>query len=851
LQGGYFVLYHGYLKSFYRKRPKIILPKSVAKLKELEEAQKEEEEALIEDQVSAPLILSSFITSTVKIFSFLDQETMNDIADNAEIVELGKDAVLNTSINGDFYMMISGKLKYLDQDGNELIITDSSAISSLLQVLAKITELSNNENLSFEYTVVEQTKVIRVKQEALLKIKTKAIHVIRIIITRFKRVTISICRKYLVIFLPELNRLANKSISNLSIDVKKTNIKLIIDDALGFSIKSSFKERDLKEGELVKNPFFVMQGKLSIDTVFVEEGFGNIYFQILFGSIPALAVKDSKIIELSPELINEVSSDYNSLLKVSRMLLETLPKEMILADSLLNWQHYDAGNHIPKSTKAKIKLILHGRIKSSKGKEYLQGDSISVQEAISPPEDTLNEELVVLRDTEIAALPHILFQFYAKRCPSVSYNFAQKLIKMQKTQTAVTTKFFKTVAILPTSHQHRHLAVLLAQRMHSSLSKSEECMLLDTSTILDILGKDAFTPIAKVMLGEFLSEREDSNRVLLYLAVDGPQNGWTRRSLKQADLILFVIDIADENSSRFIGEYEKLVQQLQLTTRCELVLVHDEAGRKASSVLNLLSLRPWIASHQHVYLSGQPKKVPSTLQLNRFTLREWDQFGWSKLWRGVKQNLNEREQLVPYKMEDKIEDADILRLSRKILGRRIGLVLTGGGARGCSQVGIIRALKEAGIDFDIVGGCSMGAFIAALYADQTYSWYVLPTLLRYFSERMSSWWRQSLDLTIPIVAWFTGHHFNRTLWKFFGETCIDDLWIDYFCVSTDLSRLNLRIHRRGLDSDDYLWRLVRGSMTLCGVVPPLCDRHGNILVDGGYLNNRPADICLGIKRFEF
>ena len=197
------------------------------------------------------------------------------------------------------------------------------------------------------------------------------------------------------------------------------------------------------------------------------------------------------------------------------------------------------------------------------------------------------------------------------------------------------------------------------------------------------------------------------------------------------------------------------------------------------------------------------------------------------------------------KRAEDMENADISRLSRKILGRRIGLVLSGGGARGCAHVGIIRALKEAGVDFDIVGGCSMGAFVGALYADQTYSWYALPTLLRYFCERMSSWWRQSLDLTIPILAWFTGYHFNRTLWKLFGETCIDDLWIDYFCVSTDLSNLNLRLHRRGLDSDDYLWRLVRASMTLCGVVPPICDRHGNILVDGGYLNNRPADICLG------
>ena len=74
--------------------------------------------------------------------------------------------------------------------------------------------------------------------------------------------------------------------------------------------------------------------------------------------------------------------------------------------------------------------------------------------------------------------------------------------------------------------------------------------------------------------------REDSNRVLLYLAVDGPQNAWTRRSLKQADLILFVADAMDENSSRIVGEYELLVKQLRLAGRCELVLVHDDVRQK-------------------------------------------------------------------------------------------------------------------------------------------------------------------------------------------------------------------------------------------------------------------------------
>ena len=59
---------------------------------------------------------------------------------------------------------------------------------------------------------------------------------------------------------------------------------------------------------------------------------------------------------------------------------------------------------------------------------------------------------------------------------------------------------------------------------------------------------------------------------------------------------------------------------------------------------------------------------------------------------------------------------DLHRLARRLCGRSVGLVLGGGGARGISQVGIIRALEEAGIPIDLIGGTSIGAFIGALYA---------------------------------------------------------------------------------------------------------------------------------------
>jgi lysophospholipid hydrolase len=91
---------------------------------------------------------------------------------------------------------------------------------------------------------------------------------------------------------------------------------------------------------------------------------------------------------------------------------------------------------------------------------------------------------------------------------------------------------------------------------------------------------------------------------------------------------------------------------------------------------------------------------------------------------------------------------DFHRLARRLCGKSVGLVLGGGGARGIAHIGIIRALEEAGIPIDIVGGTSIGAFIGALYA---WDADVVPMYGRAkkFASRMGSMWRFALDLTYP------------------------------------------------------------------------------------------------------
>lgn len=61
------------------------------------------------------------------------------------------------------------------------------------------------------------------------------------------------------------------------------------------------------------------------------------------------------------------------------------------------------------------------------------------------------------------------------------------------------------------------------------------------------------------------------------------------------------------------------------------------------------------------------------------------------------------------------------------------------------------------------------------------------------------------------------------------------MWIPYFCNSTNITHSRMEIHR-----DGYAWRYVRASMSLAGLLPPLSDDKGNLLLDGGYVSNLPC-----------
>lgn len=349
---------------------------------------------------------------------------------------------------------------------------------------------------------------------------------------------------------------------------------------------------------------------------------------------------------------------------------------------------------------------------------------------------------------------------------------------------------------------------------------------LNQAAILNHLGRHAFSRMGKLKLSQYLADLEERYGMLLYIADTNVNSPWTQTCITQADCILLV-GLAEESPG--IGEYERFLLGMKTTARKELVLLHVERYSPPGLTRKWLRNRVWInGGHHHIQMALRNETEPVNPQVKRFgtALKQRVQV----LQAEIQKYTSRRIRQTPLYSAETPFKGDFHRLARRLCGKSVGLVLGGGGARGISQIGVIRALEEAGIPIDIVGGTSIGAFIGALYARDAD---VVPMYGRAkkFAGRMGSMWRFALDLTYPSASYTTGHEFNRGIFKTFNNSQIEDFWLEYYCNTTNISKSRSEIHNSG-----YVWRYVRASMSLAGLIPPLCD-EGSMLLDGGYVDN--------------
>ncbi|CBY00017.1 phosphatidylcholine and lysophosphatidylcholine phospholipase [Plenodomus lingam] len=543
------------------------------------------------------------------------------------------------------------------------------------------------------------------------------------------------------------------------------------------------------------------------------------------------------------------------LLTMAKRLTSLLPRLIQHIDFALEWVQVNAGQVIYNQGDESdaIYIVLNGRLRVIRDAEnssmkvigeYGQGDSVGELEVLT--ESARPGSLHAIRDTELAKLPKTLFNSLALEHPGITIKISKMIASRMRalvddplheqskersakaTRTNVSsTVNLRTVTVLPVTAGIP--VVDFASRLVNALTQigmPRGVVSLNQAAILNHLGRHAFNRMGKLKLSQYLADLEERYGMVIYVADTPVKSPWTQTCINQADCILLV-GLAE--SSPNIGEYERFLLTTKTTARKELVLLHTERYCPSGLTRKWLRNRPWInGSHHHIQMSFRATAEPVHHVGRRFgkTLKQRVQVIQAEIQKYTSRKVRQ----TPLYSADTPFKGDFHRLGRRICGKSVGLVLGGGGARGISQVGIIRALEEAGIPIDIVGGTSIGSFVGALYA---WDADVVPMYGRAkkFAGRMGSMWRFAFDLTYPSVSYTTGHEFNRGIFKTFGNSQMEDFWLEFYCNTTNISKSRSEIHTSG-----YVWRYVRASMSLAGLLPPLCD-NGSMLLDGGYIDN--------------
>ncbi|KAF2191243.1 lysophospholipase NTE1 [Zopfia rhizophila CBS 207.26] len=543
------------------------------------------------------------------------------------------------------------------------------------------------------------------------------------------------------------------------------------------------------------------------------------------------------------------------LLTMAKRLTTLLPRLILHIDFALEWVQVNAGQIIYNQGDESdaIYIVLNGRLRAIQDGEnngmkvigeYGQGDSVGELEVLT--ESARPGSLHAIRDTELAKFPKTLFNSLALEHPGITIKISkiiatrmraliddplheqtkERSSKASRSNVSSTVNL-RTVAILPVTAGIP--VVEFASRLMNALNQigtPNGVVSLNQAAILNHLGRHAFNRMGKLKLSQYLADLEEKYGLVLYVADTTVKSPWTQTCISQADCILLV-GLAEGSPN--IGEYERFLLTTKTTARKELVILHSERFCQSGLTRKWLRNRPWVnGSHHHIQMSFRTTPEPVHPAGRRFgnALKQRVQV----LQAEIQKYTSRKVRQTPLYSAETPFKGDFHRLARRLCGKSVGLVLGGGGARGIAQIGIIRALEEAGIPIDLIGGTSIGAFIGALYA---WDADVVPMYGRAkkFAGRMGSMWRFALDLTYPSASYTTGHEFNRGIFKTFGNSQIEDFWLEFYCNTTNISKSRSEIHTSG-----YVWRYVRASMSLAGLLPPLCD-NGSMLLDGGYIDN--------------
>eukprot|EP01091_Cochliopodium_minus_P015010 TRINITY_DN5233_c0_g1_i1.p1 TRINITY_DN5233_c0_g1~~TRINITY_DN5233_c0_g1_i1.p1 ORF type:complete len:493 (-),score=155.72 TRINITY_DN5233_c0_g1_i1:678-2156(-) len=452
----------------------------------------------------------------------------------------------------------------------------------------------------------------------------------------------------------------------------------------------------------------------------------------------------------------------------------------------------------PGEKSTSLFLLVNGRIRLEYYSTDLENQLISMTDIsksgeiigeISMLTDRPHSNLArVVRDCELVVFSNEGFDNAISNRPDVIYDIVKTIQNRERENEKGIHKKnnkMKMICIMPAHHDPLlgdDLIREFSNRLVDELGQIGSTRVIRSKTIEDRFPKVTKTEdlIGTRKIWYYIHSQEENYDFVVCIADPNPASVWTKWILKQVDSIFIVAEF-DKDPKLTLEKELEIYTQKYLASK-HLVLIHSKNTITGTSSW-MENRKINTANHHHIKLR---------------------------------------------------RTKDYQRLARIIGGCSVGLVLGGGFAKGVAHLGVIKALYENGIPIDYIGGSSIGGQIGSFLA--------MDLSLKTMTEIISRLYYKTAfldvlgDITFPFLSILSGKVFKKKLLSIFEDKQIEDLWLPFFSVSTNLTNFKQTVHESG-----DLWFANRASSSVPLIVPPVVTKYG-LLVDGSFINNVPTDV---------
>jgi predicted acylesterase/phospholipase RssA len=443
--------------------------------------------------------------------------------------------------------------------------------------------------------------------------------------------------------------------------------------------------------------------------------------------------------------------------------------------SIAEVRHFDAGQYIFQEGDVEnaLCIVLSGRLRALQQTENGQqvlGDIAAgepVGELALFTKEPRSASVVAIRKSTVLQIDEADYDALTRQYPHFGFALTQFVINRLKRNA-----FQQRIGAAP-----KNIAVIKLQPDHDFGQWAD-----DMQRELGIMGTpiNVYSPENQAVDNpNAVFEEMENNVGINILVCDDAHPDWAKQCLMYCDLVIVATEFDAPNALCPIEEHLNLYADNILNKKIYLLLLHSENAPPPQQT------RRWFARRQfdlHLHIRANTPK-------------------------------------------------DIRRFCRIITHQAVGLVLGGGGAKGFAHVGVAKAMMEAGIEFDFVGGTSAGALYGI---GLTITDFDMPKV-RHLCQQGAARKVTSNDFNFPFLSLMTGKKMRAYLQEMLGDAHLEDVWVNTYCVSTNYSTASIKVHEQGLA------RLqVEASIAIPGVFPPvIIDRH--LHVDGGVMDNLPIE----------